>query len=57
MWVLLPDVEAIDKESAAFDAEGRSPEERRMMQSAVADMTDAQHHRDGLERVFKYVRK
>jgi hypothetical protein len=59
VWVLLPDADAIDKEAAAFDAEfsGRSPEEGRMMQSAMAEMTVADQHRDGIERVLKYVRK
>jgi hypothetical protein len=57
VWVFLPDADAIDKESAAFEADGRSPEERRMIQAAVVEMTDSELHRDGLERVVKYVRK
>jgi hypothetical protein len=59
VWVLLPSAEAMDKEGDAFDAAfaGRSPEEGRMMQAAMAELVDSSKHRDGVERVIRYVRK
>jgi hypothetical protein len=59
LWVLLPDSDAIDTQSAAFDTafNARSPEEGRAIQMSLADMTVEDEHRDGLERVVRYVRK
>lgn len=59
IWVLLADAEALDKEGEAWDAESakQSPEDGRLRQGAIADMTLSDQHRDGLDRVSRWVRK
>ena len=55
-WQMLPDADALDKVQAAFDAarEKRTPEERRAIGEAFAELTDASAHRDSRPNVIYY---
>jgi competence protein ComGC len=55
-WEMLPDADALDKVQAAFDAarEKRTPEERRAIGQAFAELTDAAAHRDSRSNVIYY---
>ena len=55
-WQMLPDADALDKVQAAFDAARakRTPEERRAIGQAFAELTDAAAHRDSQSNVIYY---
>jgi hypothetical protein len=55
-WEVLPDAAALDKEEAAFDAarEKRTPEERRAIGQAFAELRDAAGHRDSMSSIIFY---
>jgi competence protein ComGC len=55
-WQMLPDADALDKVQAAFDAarEKRTPEERRAIGQAFAELSDMAAHRDSRSNVLFY---
>jgi hypothetical protein len=55
-WQMVPDADALDKVQAAFNAarEKRTPEERRAIGQAFAELTDATAHRDSQSAVTYY---
>ena len=55
-WQVLPDADALDKVQAAFNAvrEKRTPEERRAIGQAFAELTDGAAHRDSQSSVTYY---
>ena len=55
-WQMLPDADALDKVQAALYAarEKRTPEERRAIGQAFAELTDAAAHRDSRSNVIFY---
>jgi hypothetical protein len=55
-WQMLPDADALDKVQAALDAarEKRTPEERRAITQAFAELTDTAAHRDSRSNVLFY---
>lgn len=58
-WQILPDAEALDKVEAAFEAsrQKRSPEERRAIGQAFAELRDAAAHRDSQASIIQYSAK
>ena len=58
-WQVIPDAEALDKVEAAFDAarQKRSPEERRAIGQAFADLRDPAAHRDSQSNIIYYSAK
>lgn len=55
-WQMLPDADALDKVEAAFTAarEKRTPEERRAIGQAFAEVADTAAHRDSQSSVIVY---
>jgi hypothetical protein len=55
-WQMLPDADALDKVQAALAAarEKRTPEERRAISQAFAELTDGSAHRDSQSSVIAY---
>jgi hypothetical protein len=55
-WQMLPDADALDKVQAALDAarEKRTPEERRAIGQAFAELSDLASHRDSRSNVLFY---
>ena len=58
-WQIVPDADALDKVEAAYAAARakRSPEERRAIGAAFAELTDATAHRDSQASVIYYSAK
>jgi hypothetical protein len=58
-WQVMPDAEALDKVEAAFDAarQKRTPEERRAIGQAFAELRDANAHRDSQANIVVYIAK
>ncbi|HVR71886.1 MAG TPA: hypothetical protein VMT87_13675 [Vicinamibacteria bacterium] len=58
-WQIVPDAEALDKVEAAFEAarQKRSPEERRAIGQAFAELRDAAAHRDSQASIIHYSAK
>ncbi len=58
-WYLAPSAEAVDKVNAelAAAAQSSTPEERRAVAAAFAEVGVAGSHRDGLDRILVYVHK
>ena len=55
-WQMLPDADALDKVQAAWAAARakRTPEERRAIGQAFAELTDGSAHRDSQASVIAY---
>ena len=58
-WQVMPDAEALDKVEAAFDAarQKRTPEERRAIGLAFAELRDPAGHRDSQANIVYYSAK
>ena len=58
-WHVVPDAEALDKVEAAYetDRQKRSPEERRAIARAFADLRDPAGHRDSMASIVYYSAK
>jgi hypothetical protein len=58
-WQVVPDAEALDKVEAAFEAarQKRSPEERRAIGQAFAELRDGSAHRDSHSSIVYYSAK
>ena len=58
-WIMYPSAEAIDKANAAFaaDREKRTADERSAITAAYRDIFEPGAHRDGLDRVIRWVHK
>jgi hypothetical protein len=58
-WQVVPDAEALDKVEAAFEAarQKRSPEERRAIGQAFAELRDGAAHRDSQSSIIYYSAK
>jgi len=58
-WQVMPDAEALDKVEAAFDAarQKRTPEERRAIGQAFAELRDGAAHRDSQANIIYYSAK
>jgi hypothetical protein len=58
-WQVVPDAEALDKVEAAFDAarQKRTPEERRAIGQAFAELRDPAAHRDSQANIVVYIAK
>lgn len=58
-WQLVPDADALDKVEAAFEAarDKRTPEERRAIGQAFAELRDAAAHRDSQSNIIYYSAK
>jgi competence protein ComGC len=58
-WQVMPDADALDKVEAAFDAarQKRTPEERRAIGQAFADLRDPAAHRDSQANIVYYSAK